>query len=546
MRRTIVPALALALALALAAPAAAHVITRPEKPAPVTAAGDPREVERAFLDAAARSYHPRAGDLFTLTQPYNSLTELPWLIPEVSRLPDGRRVNHLGNWHSGMWKYDARIPLILYGPGVVRAGARPPAAATQQDISATWAWAMHTTPPRDCGGRALREAFLQRPARPRAILTIAIDQGGRALLDAHPRAWPNIAKLRAAGADFPAAEVTHLEAETALGHVAIGTGAWPDRSGIPSNYFYHGGAGTHVYGFDVETRHAPHFLEAPTLGDHWLRVTHGKAILASHSQSDRAAMGMGGHGAFFAGNPKPIVTWFDSKTGRLSTHERYFRVPAYMSELEATPYRERMLDSAGKWLDHAIPDAEEAKRTPALVQLESDAIARLLTREPIGQDDVTDLVYVSFKGTDYAGHRYGFESLEAREVLREVDAQVGRLVKLLESRVGRGRYLVAVTADHGSTPLPELSGGSRLNDVDLLAAINRRFPSGSAQAPTGVYATSGEIWLDRAALASQGKTAADVAAFVRGIRVKGKPFYRLVVDRATVAKRRAAMGLDAR
>lgn len=543
MRHAVPSALAL---LALAAPAAAHVIAPPARPHPVAAAGSPREVERAFLDAAARSYHPRAGDLFTLPEAYNSLVEPPYLIPEVSRVPGRGRVKHLGNWHSGMWHYDSRIPLILYGPGRVRAGVRPRTAATQQDLPATWAWAMHTTPPRDCGGRVLAEAFARRPDRPRAILTIVIDQGGRALLDAHPAAWPAIARLRAAGADFPLAEVTHLEAETALGHVAIGTGAWPDRSGIPSNYFYHGGAGTEVYGFDVETRHAPQFLESPTLGDHWLRATGGKAILAAHSQSDRAAIGMGGHGAFFEGNPKPIVSWFDSKTGRLATHERYYRLPGYMAELAATPYREAMLDGAGKWLDHLIPDAEEAKRTPALVKLEGDAIARLLTREPIGQDDVTDLVYVSFKGTDYAGHRYGYESEEARDVLRAVDTQVDRLVRLLEARVGQGRFLVAVTADHGSTPLPELSGGTRLNDVDLLAALNRRYPTGNPRVPVALYATSGEIWLDRAALASQGKTPADVAAYLRAYRVNGKRFYRLVVDRPTVAQRRAALGLAGR
>lgn len=542
MRRTLLPAFV--AALVTAAPAAAHAPAGERQP--VAPAGDPGVVERAFLDAAARSLHPRAGDLFTLPEAYNSLVEPAWLIPETSLLPGGKAVRHVGAWHSGPWRYDTRIPLILHAPGLVRAGARPAGPATQQDLPATLAWAMHTTPPRDCGGRALTEAFARRPKRPRVVLTIVLDQGGRAMLDAHPRAWPEIAKLRAAGADFPHAEVTHLEAETALGHVAVGTGAWPDRTGIPSNYFYHGGAGDHVYTFDVETRHAPLFLEAPTLADHWLAVTRGKAIVASHSQSDRAAMGMGGHGAWFAGNPKPFVTWFDSKSGKLATHERYYRVPEGVKDLQAGPYREQLVGPGGTWLGHAIADDEDAKRTPALARFEGEAMARLLASEPIGQDDVTDLVYVSFKGTDYAGHRYGLESVEARDVLREVDAQVGRLVRLVAAAAGEGNYLVAITADHGSTPLQELSGGSRLNDVDLLAMINKAFPSGSAKAPTAVYATSGEIWLDRGALKAQGKTSADVARFVKGIKVKGRPFYRLVVDRAAVAKRRAEMGLAGR
>src|SRR2546427_9671871 len=86
----------------------------------------------------------------------------------------------------------------------------------------------------------------------------------------------------------------------------------------------------------------------------------------------------------------------------------------------------------------------------------------MLDREPIDQADVTSLIYMSMKPTDYAAHRWGLDSLEAREALRAQDACVGRLIEKLNARVGESNYVVTITADHGRMPMPAVVHGHRL------------------------------------------------------------------------------------
>src|SRR5262249_54204966 len=71
--------------------------------------------------------------------------------------------------------------------------------------------------------------------------------------------------------------------------------------------------------------------------------------------------------------------------------------------------------------------------------------------------------------------RWGAESLEAREALREQDACVGRLIQKLNARVGEENYVVTITADHGMMPMPEVTGGHRLSLRTLLEMIDKKF-----------------------------------------------------------------------
>ncbi|MDB5098603.1 MAG: phoK 3 [Cyanobacteria bacterium RYN_339] len=496
---------------------------------PVADPGPAAEAEAAFLLAVKRTRGPRTGDLFTLPNPYNFVSELGYDDEDFSHIPGRGLLRQHGTYHSTSWRYDKRVPLVFYGPGRVPAGRRLAAPATHQDLPATYAWLMHTLPPRDCGGRVLREAFGAAAAPPRVILTIVIDQGGRTLLAAHPGAYPHVAALMAGGTDFSNAESTALETETVPGHVGIGTGSWPGKSGTAANDFYASGLGTKQYFFTAETAHSPFWIETPTLADAWLRETHNRAIVIGQSHADRAAIGMVGHGSAYVGNAKPIVVFYDTHSGHLETNPSYYALPPYLADLDSGAYMRKFTGGTGRWMEHDIANADAVRRSPVLVELEGDAFARMIDHEPIGQDDVCDLLYVSFKSSDAVGHHYGYESEEAGAVLTAIDRQVDRLVKAVQAKAGAAHTLVVLTADHGATPLPELSGGSRLRDTDLLARINQRFRSPQPGRPAAIYATTGQIWLDRQVLAALHVTTMQVAGFVRTIKVDGKPFYRLVV-----------------
>ncbi|MCX7633386.1 MAG: alkaline phosphatase family protein, partial [Turneriella sp.] len=76
------------------------------------------------------------------------------------------------------------------------------------------------------------------PEKPEIIVVAVIDQGGRNLLETHRSAAPRIHALMQKSANYTNAEVGHLDAHTAVGHMAIGTGAFPEKSAVIGNTFF--------------------------------------------------------------------------------------------------------------------------------------------------------------------------------------------------------------------------------------------------------------------------------------------------------------------
>jgi len=56
---------------------------------------------------------------------------------------------------------------------------------------------------------------------------------------------------------------------------------------------------------------------------------------------------------------------------------------------------------------------------------------------------------------DYVGHAFGPRSREIQDVLVRLDKDLGELFAHLDQKVGRGNYVVALSADHGVVPIPE-------------------------------------------------------------------------------------------
>jgi hypothetical protein len=86
-----------------------------------------------------------------------------------------------------------------------------------------------------------------------------------------------------------------------------------------------------------------------------------------------------------------------------------------------------------------------------------DLVKRAIDAEGLGQGDVPDLLCISFSCNDPIGHTWGPDSQEVLDVTLRSDLIVRDLLDHLDSRVGRGRYVLALSADHGVCPLPELS-----------------------------------------------------------------------------------------
>jgi predicted AlkP superfamily pyrophosphatase or phosphodiesterase len=432
-------------------------------------------------------------------------------------------LRHQWTTHASSWDYDTDIKFVLYGPGFVKQGVRFE-KTTLQNVAPTYARLIGTHPPKGSMGRAMTEALIPTSKKPRVILTVVMDGGGRSLYDAWPDAWPVIKSLAARGVEYTDAKVTQLETATAVSHVAIGTGGYPITTRIVGNEIYDPAKKQVTQSFPD---YSPEFIMAPTLADEYGVSANHRAVVIGTSFQDRAAMGMVGHGAaYHPGNKSHIVVlyaqpkkpaWTEQFPGadqehRLMTNIDLYTFPAYLRGRSPMPYVKELTADSGIWMGHKIDDSSNVRFTPAYVRFECDNMLLMMDREPIDRDDVTALVYMGLKPTDYAAHRWGLESLEAREALREQDACVGRLIQKLNARVGEDNYVVTITADHGMMPMPEVTGGHRLSLRTLLEMIDKKFG-----AKIGLGGGFINLWFDQAEMKEVGITNQDIAAYLRSL-----------------------------
>jgi hypothetical protein len=153
---------------------------------------------------------------------------------------------------------------------------------------------------------------------------------------------------------------------------------------------------------------------------------------------------------------------------------------------------------------------------PPVVRLQGELIEATFDAEPIGDDEVTDLLYINFKAPDYAGHIYNMDDPRQAEVLSAVDDELGRLADLLLERFGPGRSVLIVTADHGQCPPIDEHGGVRIDPIQLGEDLEDEFG-------TSVYdllesVAPSEVYLSARALADVGASVEDVAAFLADYR----------------------------
>ena len=87
------------------------------------------------------------------------------------------------------------------------------------------------------------------------------------------------------------------------------------------------------------------------------------------------------------------------------------------------------------------------------------------------------------------GHTFGPRSHEVQDVLFRLDRTIGELLDGLDKRVGAGRYVVALTGDHGVAPVPEqaVALGMDAGRVNLTAVATKIEGLLSAASGTGKY-----------------------------------------------------------
>ncbi len=291
-------------------------------------------------------------------------------------------------------------------------------------------------------------------------VVVVVDQMRPEYLDRSDLPDGGFRRLRLEGARFLNARHLHIPTETGPGHAAISTGRTPSVHGIVANDWYDRVAGSETYCVaDSAYGIGPEHLRGPTLADA-LKASDPKARVFAVSGKDRAAVLLGGRRA-------DVALWFDRFRGEFTTSS-YYKRPSWLDAFNAELKKKKLLPVLGS----RVP--KELIASPAYDQALDLLVAELVARERVGGGPSTDLLLISYSGTDLVGHSRGIEVPEMDAQLRSLDSIFGRLLVRLEKASG-GSLALALSADHGSIPPPEDPAGKALGvrrlNWDAFAAL---------------------------------------------------------------------------
>lgn len=97
---------------------------------------------------------------------------------------------------------------------------------------------------------------------------------------------------------------------------------------------------------------------------------------------------------------------------------------------------------------------EIIKATPFGNDLTAEFAKAAIEGEALGQDEITDVLTLSFSSTDYVGHNFGVNSKEIQDTYMRLDLTLADFLKYLDQKIGEGEYTVFLTADHGGVDVP--------------------------------------------------------------------------------------------
>jgi predicted AlkP superfamily pyrophosphatase or phosphodiesterase len=331
------------------------------------------------------------------------------------------------------------------------------------------------------------------PDAPRLVLAVAVDQMRADYLTRYlPLYTAGLKRLAEQGSVFANARYRHACTETGPGHSVLLSGRSPRSSGIVGNSWYDRTLKQRVNVVDDPTVRvlggagrpaSPALYNAFTVGD-VLKARSPRSKVVGVSFKDRAAILMGGRRA-------DAAYWYEGSGGKFVTSSWYTdAAPGWLERWNgrglpdsyATRPWERLLPDPATYVRYAGPDAvqgewdgkdlvfphrirgnppqldyyDDLRRTPFADEILLDVALTAAKSHGLGEDDATDLLAVSFSACDVIGHTYGPDSQEMLDYLLRLDRTLGRLFDEMDARVGRGRWISVVAADHGVMPLVEV------------------------------------------------------------------------------------------
>lgn len=327
--------------------------------------------------------------------------------------------------------------------------------------------------------------------RPKLVVGLVIDQMRWDYLYRYYSKYGNdgFKRLLNKGYSLNNVHIPYVPTVTALGHTSIYTGSVPAIHGIAGNDWMDKETGKNVYCTTDESvkpvgttnvkvgSHSPKNLWSTTVTDELRLATNFQGKVVGVSLKDRASILPAGHtpnGAY----------WFDDSTGDFITSTWYMNdLPQWVKSFNSQNLPDQLVANGWNTLlpinqyTESTPDnvswegllgssktptfpysnlAEDYKTkkdniryTPFGNTLTLKLAEASVDGENLGADDVTDILAINLASTDYVGHKFGPNSIEVEDVYLRLDQDLAKFFKYLDEKVGKNKYTVFVSADHG-------------------------------------------------------------------------------------------------
>ena len=283
--------------------------------------------------------------------------------------------------------------------------------------------------------------------------------------------------------------IDYIPTVTALGHTCIYTGSVPSIHGIAGNDWVDKTNGQDIY-CTTDTSvtpvgttnvkvgsHSPQNLWSTTITDELRIATNFQGKVIGVSLKDRAAILPAGH------NPTGAF-WFDDSSGNFITSSYYMKdLPQWLKNFNSKKIPDQLVANGWNTLlpieqyTESSPDnspwegllgsattptfpysnlkkdylekPDNIRYTPFGNTLTLELAKTALEGEALGQDNITDFLAINIASTDYAGHKFGPNSIEVEDVYLRLDRDLATFFNYLDEKVGKGNYTVFLSADHG-------------------------------------------------------------------------------------------------
>ncbi|TAL60737.1 MAG: alkaline phosphatase family protein [Bacteroidetes bacterium] len=345
------------------------------------------------------------------------------------------------------------------------------------------------------------------PDKPRLVIGIVVEQLKYDQLEKFREKLSDngIKRLINEGTYYRNASFQYMLTQSSTGHATISTGTEPSYHGITSDNWYLPLRNELIYctkdnsvnpvGGSFEAGlHSPVNLQASTFSDELKMATNKKAKVFAVGMKESSAILTAGHAANGA-------YWFDNTTGTWMTSTYYLdTLPVWVNDFNAMKFSDSYLSETWKLLkpsaDYAdcLPDTNSfeagfnginyfpydlkkmrskgtsdsrndyslLRETPFANSLTTDFAIRLIEKENLGKDDVTDFLSICYSATDNIGHRFGPSSFEMEDAILRLDGEIKNLLTYLNDSIGKRNILIYFTASHGISEIPSVLESNRI------------------------------------------------------------------------------------